>query len=129
MKKLILFIIILSSTDVFGQVVRRGKEFDKNNSYYLSHDDKASKREIRKINRRKMRDEEDSCRYFRIGIIPYQFLTRSSGIYVGFKFKKLEIEYRPTYTYTTDYNGVGFSIGGYDNFICHGIKILNICKM
>src|ERR1700752_717391 len=44
-----------------------------------------------------------SNRYFRIGVIPYQFLSRSSGIYFNYEFKKYMVEYRLTYTYATNY--------------------------
>jgi hypothetical protein len=38
-----------------------------------------------------------------VGVIPYQFLSRSSGAYVCHDFKSFSLEYRPTYTWATKY--------------------------
>lgn len=46
---------------------------------------------------------KDSTRVFKVGIIPYQFLSRSTGAYVGYDFKHFSLEYRPTYTIATHY--------------------------
>lgn len=42
----------------------------------------------------------------RIGLVPYQLLARSSGVYVSFKTEKSYFEYRPTYTYCTNYQSM-----------------------
>lgn len=59
------------------------------------------------------------------GVIPYQILSRSSGLYFSYKINDLfSVEYRPTYTYATRYynnrwwpNGLNF-----DWFFYNGIN-------
>lgn len=43
-----------------------------------------------------------------IGVIPYQILTRSTGIYAGFNCKWFSVEYRPTYTIPTRALDMGY---------------------
>ncbi|HEX7413217.1 MAG TPA: hypothetical protein VF411_04155 [Bacteroidia bacterium] len=65
----------------------------------------------------------DTSNYFHIGIIPYQVLTRSSGIYIRYDFKKFAIEYRPTYTYATNLvPGENSPPILYENFYFQGIN-------
>ncbi len=64
----------------------------------------------------------DTIKCLHIGIIPYQFLTRSSGIYFRYDFKKLSLEYRPTYTYATKLEPNEFSLYHYDNFFFQGLN-------
>ena len=67
-----------------------------------------------------------SDNYFHIGIIPYQLLTRSSGLYVRYDFKNISVEYRPTYTYAfpkvTDQVTGDPSPIYYDNYYFQGIN-------
>jgi hypothetical protein len=67
--------------------------------------------------------KRDTNTYFHIGIIPYQLLSRSSGIYIRYDFKGIGIEYRPTYTYTTNVFIQGALLASYaDNFCFQGIN-------
>ena len=43
---------------------------------------------------------KDTTRYTRFGIIPYQFFSRSFGVYYIYDFKNTAIEFRPSYTYS-----------------------------
>ena len=68
----------------------------------------------------------ESDRYLHVGIIPYQLLTRSSGLYMRYDFKQMSLEYRPTYTYAFNFATDQFT-GGilpiyYDNFTFQGIN-------
>lgn len=62
----------------------------------------------------------DTTQYIRFGIIPYQVLSRSFGIYVGMDLKKVSFEYRTTYTYATRF--LTALIGPYDRFYTEGIN-------
>ncbi len=47
---------------------------------------------------------QDSARFLRMGIIPYQLFSRSTGAYVGYDLNRwASLEYRPTYTIATGY--------------------------
>lgn len=41
---------------------------------------------------------QNDYKFKRLGIIPYQFLSRSTGLYASYDFKYFSVEYRPTYT-------------------------------
>lgn len=71
-----------------------GRTYDK--FHLVLENEKIKRKERKRIN------ELDTNRYFHIGIIPYQLLTRSSDLYVGYDFKKVGIEWRPSYTYATN---------------------------
>lgn len=78
-------------------------------------------RDIQRIEeRREARINE--VRYFHIGIIPYQLLSRSSGIYIRYDLKNIGIEYRPTYTYATNVFVKGMFPDYEDNFCYQGIN-------
>ena len=64
--------------------------------------------------------QEEEGRYFHVGIIPYQVLSRSSGAYFGYDFKRFSVELRPTYTYATDFLTNYWA--PYDNFFFQGIN-------
>ena len=71
----------------------------------------------------KLKPLVDTTKCFHAGIIPYQFLTRSSGVYVRYDFKTFALEYRPTYTYATNMEPqTSFPIFKYDNFYFQGIN-------
>ena len=57
-----------------------------------------------------------------IGIIPYQFLSRSSGLYVRYDFENTSLEFRPTYTYATNILTSTLIPFNYDNFYFQGIN-------
>src|SRR5207249_2686739 len=46
---------------------------------------------------------QDTASYFRVGVIPYQLLSRSSGAYAGKDFGWFSLEFRATYTIPTKY--------------------------
>lgn len=76
------------------------------------------------INKKSNDRKSDTINSWHIGIIPYQLLTRSSALYVRYDFKKMSLEYRPSYTYATNINQqqifpVFFY---YDNFYFQGIN-------
>ena len=51
---------------------------------------------------------QEEKKYFHLGVIPYQVLLRSSGIYAGLDLTKgISIEYRPTYTIATRFSNWG----------------------
>src|ERR1700757_100250 len=68
----------------------------------------------------------DTVKYVHYGIIPYQFLTRSSGLYLRFDLKKISLEYRLTYTYAfasvNNYVTGGVLPIYYDNYYFQGIN-------
>ncbi len=65
----------------------------------------------------------DTTKCFHIGIIPYLFLTRSSGIYLRYDLKKFALEYRPSYTYATNLEPqTMLPLLKYDNFYFQGIN-------
>ena len=66
-----------------------------------------------------MGSESERSRCLRIGVIPYQFFARSSGVYFSYDLKQVEIEYRGFYTYATNVTSM-FSPGTYDNFYYRG---------
>lgn len=51
--------------------------------------------------------DKDTNSVFHLGMIPYQFCSRSVGAYVGYSYKSFGIEYRPTYTCATSFNYYG----------------------
>lgn len=57
-----------------------------------------------------------------LGIIPYQLFSRSSGIYCGLSKGKIGLEYRPTYTYATNYWSMFMSSSHKDWFYFKGIN-------
>lgn len=64
--------------------------------------------------------QPDTSRYLHIGIIPYQILSRSTGIYIGMDLKKKSaLEYRLTYTCATKFV---YYAGGDDNYFFQGIN-------
>lgn len=64
----------------------------------------------------------DTACYLHIGIIPYEVLSRSSGLYIGYDFKNISLEYRPTYTYATNLNVSGIGLFNNDNWSFQGIN-------
>ncbi len=53
----------------------------------------------------------DTNKYIRFGVVPYQFLSRSSGLYIAYQFKNCEFEFRPTYTIRTKNLSVPYMTG------------------
>jgi len=64
----------------------------------------------------------DLPRYFHVGIIPYQLFSRSSGFYIGYDFKHIALEYRPTYTFATNLDVSGLNLFNNDNWYFRGIN-------
>jgi hypothetical protein len=79
--------------------------------------------EVNNNRRRKRKNPADTVSYFHVGIIPYQILTRSSGIYVRYDYKKFGFEYKPTYTFATNLAPNSFSPPlFFENFYFQGIN-------
>ena len=76
---------------------------------------------------------QDTTRFVRWGFVPYQFLSRSSGIYVGYDFKNIGFEFRPTYTYATNFhtnfgNPATFFYQGINNNFIFYSKVSDKCR-
>ncbi|MGZ3861942.1 MAG: hypothetical protein ACXVPN_07170 [Bacteroidia bacterium] len=110
MRKCVCVILICFANALCGQVIHRDKPRIIPTEYIDSS---------QTVNKRR---SADTSKYFHIGLIPYQVLSRSLGGYAGFDFKKYIIELRTTYTRATNYLGIYFPFA-YDNFYYHGLNI------
>lgn len=70
----------------------------------------------------KLKQTLDTVKCVHFGIIPFQFLTRSSGLYLRYDLKKFSLEYRPTYTYTVLVNPMDAFSHYYDNPFFQGVN-------
>lgn len=104
----LLFIFILVSLSSKSQIIVHDYE---NKTSGVFNSDSAAR----------AKKKEDALRYYRLGIIPYQFFSRSSGVYAGIDFEQISLEGRLTYTYETDYVST-FMPFPYDKFYYSGIN-------
>lgn len=64
---------------------------------------------------------QDTARYISAGLIPYQFFSRSTGVFVSYREGRKAFEFRPTYTIPTGY--VNDFIGiPHDRFLYRGVN-------
>lgn len=66
---------------------------------------------------------QDTAKYIRFGVVPYQLLSRSMGAYFSLPYKKSSWEYRATYTRATKNLGIPYWTGiSHDWFFYQGLN-------
>lgn len=89
---------------------------------YLNHGFGTSNKDLQSTTKIQ-HSEKDTSSCFRIGLIPYQLLSRSSGAYFNYQYKKIVIEFRPTYTYATKNLGLSYFFDiPHDRYFYQGIN-------
>lgn len=63
---------------------------------------------------------QDTAKYIRFGIVPYQLLSRGSGLYVSIKKPNSYWEYRPTFTFATNLKALFLPTS--DHFFYQGVN-------
>lgn len=90
-------------------------------SFTEAHNDDKERKAI--VSKHPGKDSSVNEKYLRIGIIPYQLLSRSSGAYIGYERKRMNLEFRLTYTYATKNLGLAYFVNIlHDRFFYQGIN-------